>query len=392
VKKKLIPLFLLAFLFLASCGKESGEGVMIKEEPLYTFSLKGEGTLKEKRQGARATLFPGARSSTILLYESSGQPASGTLLMPKRERFQKTPIILFQHGLTGVADKCAPSRADQDIATLLSFYKEAFSSWLRAGYAIAMPDDPGLGTRGDYSLDPANRARAAYHMILAAREAVPRLGGYMNLGHSQGAGPAILLSGRTEDKPLANVIYAPAAFFETQIKIGTAILEQPSQGAALLFFLLRQSVIEAGVDPRSVFASAVFQTEGPMAKEGLSLWQRAERECLSAIVPSFLAPDALKGNEILSHRNWDKMNEVIKVIKNLDKVKGDDLLLLQGGLDNIVFPSLTDVLVRDLRAEGGRVDFRLFPEYTHQDIVNRSSGFVLRYLDQKMSGSGDSAG
>jgi alpha-beta hydrolase superfamily lysophospholipase len=109
--------------------------------------------------------------------------ASGLILTPKTGKTNKT--VVWAHGTTGLADKCAPS-ANNDV-----FWPEAraaVAKLLQRGWTVAAPDYTGLGSLGNHPyLVGLSEARAIIDSVKAARNLDATLGTqYVIDGHSQG--------------------------------------------------------------------------------------------------------------------------------------------------------------------------------------------------------------
>ena len=72
---------------------------------------------------------------------------SGAFWIPE-ERIGETssPLLVNAHGSVGLADRCAPSKDDDDTHTIE--WKPSIWAYASQGWIIAMPDNPGLGTPG----------------------------------------------------------------------------------------------------------------------------------------------------------------------------------------------------------------------------------------------------
>ena len=109
-----------------------------------------------------------------MLYRSTsptGAPiaVSGTVAVPKGNAPRGGwPVITWAHGTTGIADACAPSRAN----VLGGYDNPLLNRWLQAGYAVVRTDYEGLGTPGDHPyLIGVSEGRSVLDMVRAARAA-----------------------------------------------------------------------------------------------------------------------------------------------------------------------------------------------------------------------------
>lgn len=117
---------------------------------------------------------------------------SGTVLVPTTPYDGQLPLVGFAPGSQGLADKCAASAALQSGTE----YEAAnIAQLLSHGWAVAVPDYPGLGTPGDHTyaigraLGPSllDVMRAARNLAPAG---IPAHGPAGIMGYSEGGGAA----------------------------------------------------------------------------------------------------------------------------------------------------------------------------------------------------------
>jgi alpha-beta hydrolase superfamily lysophospholipase len=146
-------------------------GTLIRSEPFAGYSL------------------PKAASAVRILYHSralNGEDiaASGVVLIPAGNPPQGGwPVIVWAHGTTGVARRCAPSLM-KDVA----YGDEGLMPMVADGFAVIAPDYAGLGTPGAHQYDnKIPQANDAVYAVPAAHAAVSSLGQkWVAIGHSQG--------------------------------------------------------------------------------------------------------------------------------------------------------------------------------------------------------------
>jgi hypothetical protein len=140
----------------------------------------------------------GARAWAILYHSRSAHgrdvAVSGLVVAPPGDRPGR-PVVAWAHPTTGLADRCAPSRAG--VAGLGFLRGRWLAELLRRGYVVVASDYEGLGTPG---LHPYLVGASEGHSVLDAVRAATRLreagaGGPVALwGFSQG-GHAVLWAG-----------------------------------------------------------------------------------------------------------------------------------------------------------------------------------------------------
>lgn len=150
--------------------------------------------------------------------DAHGAPAvgSGLVISPAAVTWTPRPVVLWNHGTTGVAQGCAPSMRD-DAATKWAI--PALDDALERGWVVVAPDYTGQGAPGVYPyLIGLGEARSALDAVLAADQVqgVWLRDEVVVWGHSQG-GHAALWSSQiaAEYAPQLDVVgtaaLAPAA-------------------------------------------------------------------------------------------------------------------------------------------------------------------------------------
>ncbi|NUR57807.1 MAG: lipase [Catenulispora sp.] len=132
------------------------------------------------------------------------------------------PVVSWAHGTVGSADICAPSMdayvpaglGDEGLGLLRKINKaphKLLGALLRAGWAVAMTDYEGLGTRGNHPyLLGESEGRGVLDIVPATRRLAAKIGHpptavsqrYAIVGHSQGGQAALFaahLASRKED-------------------------------------------------------------------------------------------------------------------------------------------------------------------------------------------------
>jgi pimeloyl-ACP methyl ester carboxylesterase len=118
--------------------------------------------------------------------------ATGLILTPKTGKRNQT--VVWGHGTTGLADKCAPSTSQ---AVFWPEARAAIAALLAKGWTVAAPDYPGLGTPLAHPyLIGESEARSMIDSVKAARNLDRSLTTkYVVDGHSQG-GQGALFAGQ----------------------------------------------------------------------------------------------------------------------------------------------------------------------------------------------------
>lgn len=190
-------------------------GALIRHEPL----ADGDGAFVEGAGAMYRVLYESTSGTTARL----GEPiaVSGLVAFPQGPAPKGGwPVVSWAHGTVGSADICAPSMdayvasglGDEGLGLLRKINKAPHAllgALLRAGWAVAMTDYEGLGTRGNHPyLLGESEGRGVLDIVPAARQLAdqtdhPALSKrYAIVGHSQGGQAALFaahLASRTEN-------------------------------------------------------------------------------------------------------------------------------------------------------------------------------------------------
>lgn len=161
------------------------------------------------------SLPKGVRAVRILYHSLNAEgrdvAASAVVLIPPGAAPSRGwPVIVWAHGTSGVARRCAPSLMKD-----VYYGEEGLFPMLRGGYAVVAPDYAGLGTEGEHQyVAKLAQARDVIFAVPAARAAAPSLGRrWVVDGHSEGAlaawGVAELEAQRRDPGYLGAVAVAP---------------------------------------------------------------------------------------------------------------------------------------------------------------------------------------
>ena len=178
--------------------------------------------------------------------------ATGLVLTPKTGRTNKT--VVWGHGTTGLADKCAPSTSP---AVFWPEARAAIAALLAKGWTVAAPDYPGLGTVAAHPyLIGGSAARSMIDSVKAARRLDAALTAqYVLDGHSQG-GQGALFGGQLApaydgDLVLRGVVaIAPVSNVDMLAPI---IPGTPGQGY-LVMALHGLNAVDPSVNPATILA------------------------------------------------------------------------------------------------------------------------------------------
>jgi pimeloyl-ACP methyl ester carboxylesterase len=200
-----------------------------------------------------------AGSNELVLYRSAATDekqtpitVSGIIALPPGSPPEGGwPVISWAHGTVGVADKCAPSRDDEE--SLAHGINKAphplLNAYLRQGWAVVMTDYEGLGTpRPHPFLLGHSEARGILDIVRAAHKLHPgKLSKrFAIVGHSQGGQAALFAAadakGWAPELELRTVIaFAPASQIKPLFWLG-ASGKEPSMGSAFIPLFLTGAI------------------------------------------------------------------------------------------------------------------------------------------------------
>jgi len=323
-------------------------------------------------------------ANAVVLIPQSDAPAGGF------------PVVGWGHGAAGVADRCAPS-----VSNNLRGTSAYLNRLVENGYAVVAADFEGLGTEdGHPYLNLASGGRSILYAINAAvREYEMLSSRYALLGYSQG-GHAALGAGELADEvadiELTGVaaIAPPSQVAEQALSL-TAILTDSSRSLAdraqaAGVFVLNSALVSKGVQT----VAPDFVIESIYGSNGMAFLNSLELECIEGLddglIANLSAPIVgalfISGNvdSIISSQASE-----IPVIQQylMDLEPGSNptnvpVLLMQGLLDEVVFPQSTAALNNVLSGINPRVPTLIeYPSADHYNVVDQSADDVLTFLE-----------
>jgi alpha-beta hydrolase superfamily lysophospholipase len=296
--------------------------------------------------------------------------ATGLVITPKKNKKNKT--VVWGHGTTGLADKCAPS-ANQDV-----FWPEAraaVAELLSRGWTVAAPDYPGLGTiQAHPYLVGESEARSMIDSAKAARNLDKTLSTqYAIDGHSQGGQGALfanqiapsydgdlVLRGTASIAPVSNVdIFAPL------------IPGTPGQGY-LIMGLYGLAAVDPTFVPATVIATPAQLRSGPLVTgclyEILAAYQNLTAQQL-------LVGGALPASVIAKLVRYDNPAQTPTTAP---------VMIVQGTDDEAVPAFITnDYLIPELQAYNQPEKYVTIAGATHDTAVEQSTTMVADWIATK---------
>src|SRR3954469_19819359 len=306
---------------------------------------------------------------------------SGVVSLPKGNAPKKGwPVITYDHGSTGIADQCAPSRdaTDNPAHPYNSYIYPLLNRWLKAGYAVVRTDYQGLGSGGIHEyLNGVAEGRSTLDIVRAAHALDKRVSNRFAIaGHSQG-GHAALWAARLapswtpELKLGATVAFAPASHLSEQVSLARAATS-PGGGLSAIGSLIVRSTDAA--NPGLHLSSIFTDKFAALYPETLTkcLPQLGQSDSMGGLAPAeFFKQDADLKPLTLAVDKTDPENLTIKSPLDVE----------QGRQDTTVLPGLTDDLVKKLRGRGGKIVYRKY-DTNHAGVVVTGADHATKYIKQ----------
>jgi pimeloyl-ACP methyl ester carboxylesterase len=320
-----------------------------------------------------------ANSNKILYTSKSPQgdriAVSGSVAVPKGKAPKGGwPVITWDHGTTGLADSCAPSRSDYGTQS-----EPFIDTWLKAGYAIVRTDYQGLGTPGPHPyLIGKSAARSALDATLAARQLDPEIGNdFVTAGHSQGGHATLWTANYAESwapelKLHGTMAFAPASHIADQISLLPALTSPNGLSALAVSIFAGATTANPGVVPDQV-----------LNPEPLALYPELETKCLGELgqADSFggIAPADLIQDDA-------NLAPLVKVLErnNPDVTTSAPIMVLQGTADSTVYPVYTDQLVNELTDGGNDVEYVKVAGADHGGVMVGGLDAADGFLDDNL--------
>jgi dienelactone hydrolase len=332
------------------------------------------------------TAVPGAGRTLLVLYRSSGAggpavPVSGVVSIPKGKAPRGGwPVVTYAHGLSGMADACAPSRSTTPFPT---FGFGLLARWLKAGYAVVRTDYEGLGTPGVHpALVGTSEGPGVLDIVRAARQADRRLSKTVAIvGGSQGGHAALWAAALAraytpELRVKATVAFAPVSHLDDQVPLVQGLTAPGGTLSATIAIIFRGV---AAATPSLDIASL-------LSEKAAALSPRLLTDCL----PELSKADSFGG---LSPAELGVANADLTALrKALDHQDASHLKITtpvrieQGTKDTTVLQVFTDMLARELRANGVSLTYKTYPGLDHTGVQIRPqpAGDAYTYVRDRL--------
>lgn len=392
-KKLMLGVLCSSVLFLSACGDDDNDN-FVGFNPVRTYTVDEQVKEVVGRHDIFTYRMEGVQNreirATTLVFTPKGTPPTGGW-----------PIVVWAHGTTGGADKCAPSRLALDGPE-----KALVIGLVQRGYAVIAPDYEGLGN--DNEPHPYLHLESAANSILSAiSEAQKQYGGLLAkdwgvIGWSQGGHAA--LAAAEFYKALPNNTYrgavaiAPASYLNDTLEEGLLF----AQGLAA-----DGNVAQAVPIPATLYTYAAIVSSGIKAEKTnfnynqafvnakVDLARQAESLCSPELAQRFGADiqttlqsgvnfsqyQALRENFLSDPDIMDYLMDNQPAQTRLDR----PVYIFQGTADTTVPYTITQILYDDMFADG--TDVKLIPvlNATHATVVTENIPALLNTVEAVMN-------
>lgn len=401
MKKSLLTVLLSSsVLLLSACGGGDGDTSYVISKPGDDIPLNNiANPVVTVEDYTKDSMTDAAAISKLMTYKMlgvDGKEVNATALVftPKTAApVGGWPIVVWAHGTTGVADKCAPSAQGlQGTEALLKLL-------LAQGYVVVAPDYEGLGSAGNHPfLNLKSEAFSITDAVVATRNYLKAQNlavsdKWVSIGHSQG-GHAVLGAAqyavRAQLDYKGTVAIAPASNLALILSVGEAQAAQkplPEQIGMLAQLDTYTSLIVAGMQgyKTTVSYSQVFQPDtakiAPVAEAecggtvGLALGKGMQDYAQGSI-----GMGSLQGYG----RTQSKFMEIPVIQEFLEKgsqpglVKlNQKVIIYQGEADTTVPSAATDILNGAMQNKGSSVTYISNKTWDHGTVYTQNfSNFV----------------
>jgi pimeloyl-ACP methyl ester carboxylesterase len=320
-----------------------------------------------------------------VLYRSVGVDGksiavSGAVSLPKGKAPKNGwPVISYDHGTTGIADQCAPSRdsASNPAHGYIAYAYPQLNGYLKAGYAVVQTDYQGLGTPGTHQfLVGVPEGRSVLDMVRAARKLDPRLSKKVALvGHSQG-GQSVLYAASLapkwtpELKIRGTVAFAPVSHLSAQAALIPA-LTSPSSLSAYAGIILR------GVDT----AVPKANVSSLLSDKGKALYPQTLTKCQADLIKPNSFGGVAPADLIRSGADLTPLEQALASHDDVESVRiKTPIQIDQGTADTTVFPNFTDDLATQFKSRKNPLTYLKYDKVTHGGVVKAANKNALSFL------------
>ncbi|MFV5490662.1 alpha/beta fold hydrolase [Acinetobacter sp. ASP199] len=399
-KKTCVAVVCSMTLLITACNDDDDDD-FIGFNPVQTYAVDDEVKALVDRHDIFSYSMQSVRNknirATTLVFTPKGTPPAGGW-----------PIVVWAHGTTGAADKCAPSRLP-----LTGEEKDLVMELVERGYAVIAPDYEGLGNNNEPH--PYLHLESAANSILSAISEAKKYYGnvladeWSIVGWSQGGHAALAaaeFSGALNNFDYKGAVaIAPASYLAETLNYGLGVaatvsapgtpeaVQAAKQIAGTLYGYA--AIVSSGIKaekPAFQYSQAFLETKVPLA-------QIAEVECSPQVAEGFRTDiqsyidnggtygtyQALQPNFILDDDVSTYLEENLPAQNPIPK----PVYVFQGELDTTVPAHITATLLfpklLEVAEEIDEDDLFLDPDANHQTIMTQNISAIVDKVEEFMN-------
>jgi acetyl esterase/lipase len=279
------------------------------------------------------------------------------------------PVVVWGHGSTGLADRCAPSRMG-----VMDALGGSLGGLLQQGYVVVATDYQGLGTPGlaRFAIG-LSAGRAVLDAARAARRLDAGASGRVVLhGHSEG-GHAVLWAAELARS------YAP----ELQV-VGVAASAPGAELAATMKAAdSRPATLTSGAMLLVVAWSDAYRLPlDVLTPAGRKAVGRVRSTCLQELARAPATP-AVRPSDLLTTPPWPAL-----LARNTPghAATPAPIFIAQGADDEVATPATSRALVQRLCRLGDTVELRTYQGVGHFDVIEVASTDMVGWTGERLAG------
>jgi Secretory lipase len=280
------------------------------------------------------------------------------------------PVVVWGHGSSGLADRCAPSRR----GVMGAFGRDPLGGLLQQGDVVAATDYQGLGTPG---LARHAIGLSAGHAVLDAARAAR--------GLDAGASGRVVLDGHSEGGHAVLWAAELAGAYAPELQVLGVAASAPGAELATTLKLTRDrpAAVTSGAMYIVVAWSDAYRLPlDVLTPAGRKAVDRVRTTCLEELAagPAIVA---VHPSDLLTTPPWPAL-----LARNTPghAATPAPILLAQGADDDRVTPAATGALVRRLCRRGDTVELRSYQHTGHFDIPKVAAADVAAWIGDRLAG------
>jgi hypothetical protein len=280
------------------------------------------------------------------------------------------PVVVWGHGSSGLADRCAPSRR----GVMGAFGRDPLGGLLQQGDVVAATDYQGLGTPG---LARHAIGLSAGHAVLDAARAAR--------GLDAGASGRVVLDGHSEGGHAVLWAAELAGAYAPELQVLGVAASAPGAELATTLKLTRDrpAAVTSGAMYIVVAWSDAYRLPlDVLTPAGRKAVDRVRTTCLEELAagPAIVA---VHPSDLLTTPPWPAL-----LARNTPghAATPAPILLAQGADDDRVTPAATRALVRRLCRRGDTVELRSYQHTGHFDIPKVATDDVAAWIGDRLAG------